>query len=420
MVSDGYKDTEIGVIPESWEVVKLEDTVKKLQSGGTPLSSNSDFYDGDIPFVKIDDITRSGKYLFNTKVAITKNGLDSSSAWLVPVNSILYSMYASIGFVSINKVEVSTNQAIMNIIPDGSKITLEFLYQYLLDLKGKIDKFIDQTTQKNLNAQKVRNFKIPLPPLKEQEKIADILSTADDKIDAIATQIEKAETLKKGLLQKLLSEGIGHSEFKDSELGKIPTSWEVEKLRNTTSKITDGSHFSPIPMKNTGYMIATVKDMTDHKFDYTACVNISNKEFNSLKANGCMPKINDVLFSKDGTIGKTFVFQDKLELVLLSSIAIIRPKEQILNSFYLVQVLKSNIFYKQLKGLSSGSALKRLVLKAINDIKIPLPPLEEQKQIADILLTADEKLEVLRGKKKKYETLKKGLLQKLLSGEVRV
>ena len=149
MVAEGYKKTEIGVIPVEWNVVKLETIVKKLQSGGTPLSTNPDFYDGDIPFVKIDDITRSGKYLLNTKVSITESGLDSSSAWLVPIDSILYSMYASIGFLSINKIEVSTNQAIMNIIPDSSKITLEFLYQYLLDLKGKIDKFIDQTTQKN-------------------------------------------------------------------------------------------------------------------------------------------------------------------------------------------------------------------------------------------------------------------------------
>lgn len=200
-----FKESEVGRIPKEWEVVRLENVVKKLQSGGTPLSTNQDFYGGDIPFVKIDDITRSGKYLVDTKISITQKGLDNSSAWLVPIDSILYSMYASIGFLSVNKVEVATNQAIMNIIPDSSKITLEFLYQYLLDLKGKIDKFIDQTTQKNLNAKKVKNFKIPLPPLPEQKQIAKILSSTDEKLDTLRTKKVKYERLKKGLMQKLLT-----------------------------------------------------------------------------------------------------------------------------------------------------------------------------------------------------------------------
>ena len=326
MVADGYKETEIGVIPVEWDVVRLEDIVKKLQSGGTPLSTNSDFYDGDIPFVKIDDITRSGKYLVNTKVAITQNGLDSSSAWLVPINSILYSMYASIGFLSINKVEVSTNQAIMNIIPDGSKITLEFLYQYLLDLKGKIDKFIDQTTQKNLNAQKVKNFKIPLPPLKEQEKIADILSTADDKIDVIASQIEKAEIVKKGLLQKLLSEGIGHSKFKDSELGKIPESWEMKKLKEVVNINPNSLTNSTNPNFEIEYIdissiveTGTISETNIYKFSEapSRARRIINK--------------NDVLLSTVRPYLKSFsiVKDDKDNLICSTGYAVLRAKEEL-------------------------------------------------------------------------------------------
>ncbi len=416
MVADGYKETEIGVIPVEWDVVRLEDIVKKLQSGGTPLSTNSDFYDGDIPFVKIDDITRSGKYLVNTKVAITQNGLDSSSAWLVPINSILYSMYASIGFLSINKVEVSTNQAIMNIIPDGSKITLEFLYQYLLDLKGKIDKFIDQTTQKNLNAQKVKNFKIPLPPLKEQEKIADILSTADDKIDVIASQIEKAEIVKKGLLQKLLSEGIGHSKFKDSELGKIPESWEMKKLKEVVNINPNSLTNSTNPNFEIEYIdissiveTGTISETNIYKFSEapSRARRIINK--------------NDVLLSTVRPYLKSFsiVKDDKDNLICSTGYAVLRAKEQTYYEF-IYQFLLTDIFMGQVDTMLVGSNYPAINSNDVKNIKFSLPPLEEQKQIADILSTADEKVEILKAKKQMYETLKKGLLQKLLSGEVRV
>ncbi|MFY9084057.1 restriction endonuclease subunit S [Aliarcobacter cryaerophilus] len=408
-------------LPVGWELVTLESISRKMQSGGTPLSSNKSFYNGDIPFVKIDDITSSAKYLYKTKINITKEGLENSSAWIVPINSILYSMYASLGFLVINKIPVATNQAIMNIIPDSDKVELEYLYQFLIDFKNKINKFIDQTTQKNLNAQKVKNFLINLPPLEEQKKIADILSTVDKKIAFVEDNINATEELKKGLMQKLLTEGIGHTEFKDSELGRIPESWEIKRLNSICNKITDGSHFSPIPNKNTGFYIATVKDMLSNTFNINTCTHIEENDFKLLEINGCKPEIGDILFSKDGTIGKTFVYKDmKIPLVVLSSIAIIKPIFKVLDSLFTMHVLKSNIFYKQLNGLSSGSALKRVVLKAIKEIKIPFPPLEEQKQIAEILSTVDNKLENLKEKKQYFEELKKGLMQKLLTGEIRV
>ena len=111
----------------------------------------------------------------------------------------------------------------------GVKYTLQKL------LKNRIDKEKNAGNTPYITLDTITDMKIPLPPLKEQEKIADILSTVDEKIDAIEEQIQKAEILKKGLLQKLLSEGIGHSEFKDSELGKIPESWEVVELASITT-----------------------------------------------------------------------------------------------------------------------------------------------------------------------------------------
>ncbi len=277
------------------------------------------------------------------------------------------------------------------------------------------------TAQIGINKKTVSEQVLAIQPIEEQKKIADILSTVDKKIALVEENINATEELKKGLMQKLLTEGIGHTEFKDSELGRIPESWELKRLNSVCNKITDGSHFSPIANKNTGFYIATVKDMLLNTFNINTCTHIEENDFKLLEANGCKPENGDILFSKDGTIGKTFVYKDmEIPLVVLSSIAIIKPIYKVLDSSFTMHVLKSNIFYKQLNGLSSGSALKRVVLKAIKEIRIPLPPLEEQKQIAEILSTVDNKLENLKEKKQYFEELKKGLMQKLLTGEVRV
>lgn len=203
--------------------------------------------------------------------------------------------------------------------------------------------------------------------------------------------------------------------YKMTELGEIPVEWEVSRLDTISTKITDGSHYSPEPTPNTGYLIATVKDMLNSSFNLNSCVEITSADFDALVRNGCKPSKDDILFSKDGTIGKVFVFDGNNDIVLLSSIALIRLNGR--NAFpqYVGQVLKSHIFYNQLDGLMSGSAIRRLVLKAIKSIKLPLPPLAEQQKIATILSTVDEKIEVIEAQISQTQELKKGLMQKLLT-----
>lgn len=194
---DGFDD--------EWEEVRLGEIVKKMQSGGTPKADNQEFYNGNIPFVKVNDITSSGKYLIKTESSITEKGLKNSSAWIVPINSIIYSMYASVGFLSINTIEVATSQAMINIILDLEKANLEYIYYHLLDFKKNVHTYVETGTQGNLNAQTVRNLKIKLPSLPEQQKIAEVLSLADDEINLLKTELEELNLQKKALMQKLLT-----------------------------------------------------------------------------------------------------------------------------------------------------------------------------------------------------------------------
>jgi len=188
---------------DNWEEKKLGDICKKARSGGTPKSTNRDFYNGNIPFLSIADMTKSGKNIFKTEKKITKLGLDNSSAWIVPKQSIVYSMYASVGFVAINKIELATSQAMINLIPKRNEIVLEYFYYYLLFFKRFVYRFIETGTQGNLNAQIVKNLDIPIPSLSEQEKIAFFLTSLDDIINSTGQKITALEKWKKGLMQKM-------------------------------------------------------------------------------------------------------------------------------------------------------------------------------------------------------------------------
>lgn len=190
---------------DKWQEVKLGNIAKKMQSGGTPKADNQEFYNGNISFVRINDITSSEKYLTKTESTITEKGLKNSSTWIVPINSIIYSMYASVGFLSINKIEVATSQAMINIILDLEKANLEYIYYYLLDFKKNVHIYIETGTQGNLNAKTIKNFKIFLPSILEQQKIAEVLSLADSEINLLKNELEELKLQKKALMQKLLT-----------------------------------------------------------------------------------------------------------------------------------------------------------------------------------------------------------------------
>ncbi|WP_297967939.1 restriction endonuclease subunit S [uncultured Campylobacter sp.] len=188
-----------------WHTAALGEISLKMQSGGTPQATNEKFYGGDIYFLKISDITQSGKYIHKTQYTITKAGLENSSAWLVPIDSLIYSMYASVGFVSINKVELATSQAMMCIVINPEIIDLEFLYYALIKFKEKIYSLIETGTQGNLNSKIVKSIEISFPNLSEQTKIAQILSDMDDEISALQDEIGKLKMIKQGAMDELLS-----------------------------------------------------------------------------------------------------------------------------------------------------------------------------------------------------------------------
>ena len=176
----------------------------EMGSGGTPLSSVSEYYDGDIPWVSISDMTKGGKVIESTERNLTALGFANSAAQMFPTDSVLYAMYASLGECSIAGVSLCASQAILG-IRVKSNLSSEFLYYYLTSLKPIVKSIGQQGTQSNLNKGMVQDFRISLPPVAEQTAIATILSDMDAEIAELETQLAKTRALKQGMMHKLLT-----------------------------------------------------------------------------------------------------------------------------------------------------------------------------------------------------------------------
>jgi len=187
---------------EGWEVKTLGE-IAEMYSGGTPLTSIPSYYNGNIPWVVIADITKAGKYISETEKTISQEGVSNSSAKLFKKGVLLFAMYASIGKTTIALMDTTCNQAILGIEP--KLIDKEYLYYYL-SFKERHFITMGQTgTQSNLSKDMVQKLEIPIPKSKEEQiQIATILSDMDAEITALETKLEKYKRVKLGMMQNLL------------------------------------------------------------------------------------------------------------------------------------------------------------------------------------------------------------------------
>jgi type I restriction enzyme S subunit len=196
-------DKRLPGFSDNWEKKRLGD-VSEMGSGGTPPSSNADFYDGDIPWVSISDMTKCGKTITITERNLSGAGLANSSAQMFPTGTVLYAMYASLGECSIAGVPLCSSQAILGIRVKPS-LDNQFLYYFLSSLRATVRTLGQQGTQANLNKGMVQSFQLRLPPRPEQTAIASILIDMDAEIAALEQKLAKARQIQQGMMQELLT-----------------------------------------------------------------------------------------------------------------------------------------------------------------------------------------------------------------------
>jgi len=418
----GYKKTKIGEIPVDWEI----DELKKITSYVDYRGKTPPKVDQGIFLVTAKNI-RSGRidYERSKEYVPTELYEEIMSRGKPLLGDVLITTEAPFGEVAyIDNENIALAQRIIKYRGFDKIIRNDFLrYTFLSDyFQNSLDRESTGSTVKGIKGSRLHKLNILIPPLQEQKKIAKILITVDEKIAIITTKIQATESIKKGLMQRLLTQGIGHTKFKESKLGRIPESWDVVNFEELLSDERNALGYG-ILQPGTGVedgvpMLRTV-DLTETGLvPNTKVIKVTHEM--SKQFSKTVLKDGDIILSVMGTLGRTVLVQEEwIGWNVNRALAVIRLNDKMINK-YLIQYFKSPIFKNIIRTQSLGSAQMRINLSELRIYPVPLPSKKEQKEIADILFSVDDKLEVLQNKKSAYQDLKKGLMQQLLTGKVRV
>lgn len=388
--------TVLGNIPDSWQSVTLGEIIKLKSGDGL---SKADSLEGKYPVYGGNGITNYHKSYNHSESKLIIGRVGAKCGCIHRTEKYSW---------------ITDNALIINtVLSDTDTNFLEFILNRL-----DLNQYANKNAQPVISGGKIYPLRIPLPPLPEQQKIAEILSTVDAKIEVIDQQIIETQALKKGLMQRLLTKGIGHTEFKDSVLGEIPKSWEVVEL-NKIAKCTVGIATSTTHAYcEKGVLLLRNQNIKEGKIALNDVLYIT-AEFDELNKSKRLEE-DDIITVRTGYPGISAVVPKELAGSQSFTTLIIRRKsEKILSKFlcYYINSEKGKTFFQ---SNQAGGGQQNVGSKTLESMKITIPTLLEQIQIVNILSSVDEKLEVLSEKKKHYQELKKGLMQQLLTGKIRV
>jgi len=370
--------------------------------------------------------------IFNTDEQITEEALKETSCSIFPVGTVLVAMYGGfnqIGRTGLLKVPAAINQALSGLVLDSKKVSPEFLINYL-NGNVKVWKKFAASSRKdpNITREDVCGFPVLIPPLPEQKKIASILTSVDEVIKNTQKQIDKLQDLKKATMNELLTKGIGHTEFKDSELGRIPKSWEITKIsdiRDTADRYSFtggpfGSNLKREDYSEKGIRIIQLQNIGDGQFLDKYKIYTSEEKADDLFSCNIYP--GDIILSKMGDpVARATLIPDFDTRYLMASdgIRLSINKEKYSGKFIL-ESINHHTFRYQAELSSTGSTRKRIGLTDLRTLLIACPILAEQKEIASILISMDKNIKEKQHKLTQTQSLKKSLMQDLLTGKVRV
>jgi type I restriction enzyme, S subunit len=380
------KDSEIYSFIDMASLNEDSPKVKSIQFKPFQGQSSSKFKNGDVLFARITPCTENGK------------------------TALVNEITTEYGFGSTEFIVLS---------PKEEKLDSLYLYYLVKDsrLRNKaIARMVGSTGRQRVpNEFFKEELVLGLPNVNEQRKIAAILSSVDDAIEKTEAIIEQTEKVKKGLMQQLLTKGIGHTKFKKTEIGEIPEEWEVKNIGELAEKILGGG--TPSREVQNYYKgnipWATVKDITYYILNTTEEYISDEAVENS--ATNVIPAGNVIIATRIG-LGK--VFMNIVDMAINQDLKGIIPKTELIEAEYLLWCLLSKA--EKIESMGTGTTVKGIRLEQLKEILLPIPQKSEQKRIVSILNNLEEKIKNERKKHITLLLLKKGLMQVLLTGEVRV
>ena len=424
---------------EEWEDKSFADAYNSAAEGGTPSTSVKDYYvGGSIPFVKIEDTEQ--KYIHDTASHITEKGMNNSSAWLIPSNSIIFTNGATIGNVAINKVPVTTKQGILGVIQDTSKFDLEYLYYALStdEFQTEVEKRQSKGTFATIILRNLDKIDIPHTSLPEQRKIGEFFKQLDELIGAKEQELEKLRQIKLALLDKMFPSdsqdninGGGKSLIYkmlqnssqlvvSSPAPNTPTirfrgftePWEKYLIsrRVTYGK---GRGYSKANLQQSGTPILLYGTLyTDYNTNITEVDRYSTK-----KEWAVISKGNEVVVPASGETAEDIARASailKAGIIVGGDLNIIYPDDKLDASFLALELTYGNSHRKLVKK-AQGISVVHLHNTDISELEINVPSYNEQRKIGDFFRSQDEAIANSQLQINKLKTIKQACLSQMFA-----
>jgi len=409
-------------IPKDWVWMTIDQITLKMNAGSTPRGGKKVYRNNGIMFIRSQNV-QMGRLETKYIAYISKEIHQKMEGSKVYYGDVLLNITgASIGRITwfnLKNCEANVNQHVSVIrlvenIPDW--IVLFFSTKW--GQKQILD-YQSGSTRQGLNINNQKQLMFPLAPLKEQIKIISILNNLNKIIIGTQKIIKQLQLLKKGLMQRLFTQGIGHTEFKETKLGNIPKDWDVVRLDNISNNLYYGITAKAVS-KESKIKMLRVTDIKNYNIDGNNLpfCKITEKRNNIQKY---YITRGDLIVARAGTTGISVLIDRDINNAIFGSYLIKIVLNEKVYPKFIHYFFQSSMYWKQIKACQAGSTLKNINLPILKSLRVTIPPsIKEQEKIASILSNIDKKIEIELDYKNKRKEIKKGLMHDLLTGKKRV
>lgn len=417
----GYKETKIGWIPEDWKAAKIRSIATLVGGFGFSKDEQGNKDNVDTPFIKVSDMNLIGneKYINHSNNYVTNSQIESLHWKPLPMNTIVFAKVGAALLLNrrrILKQKTLIDNNMMGVIPN-KRIQPEYLYFLLQNIDfGRI---VNIGALPSVNQAQVGSIRIPVPPLPEQRKIAEILSTWDKAIELVGKQIDVRQRLKKGLMQQLL---VGKMRFpvfiqsdakQETKFGDLPLDWNYVPISKIAEQVLDqNDNGDDLPVLSCTKYVGLVDSL---KYFGKQVFSKDTSAYKVVRRGYFAYATNHI---EEGSIG----YQDLYDKGLVSPMYTVFHTNEKVDDVFLYKLLKTEL-YRHIFEINTNASVNRrgsLRWNGFSKIKIPLPSTKEQLALAAVLDTFEREIEINKKQLDLLENQKQGLMQKLLTGEVRV
>lgn len=407
----GYKVTEIGEIPEEWKTERL-DRLVKLEKGKKPEQLHNEQRAETLPYLVAESLRTGVSHKWVTP---------DDDVILVDKNDVVLiwdGSYSGDVFRGISGVLAST---MVKIEPKFENVDKKFLYYFLKTKFRVLNSTATGTAVPHVSKITFDTLNVPLPPVSEQQKIASILSTLDESIQRTDQIIVKTQLLKKGLMQQLLTKGIGHTKFKQTEIGEVSEGWKVVALENIVASYKNGIYKRP-EFYGRGVPSVRMYNIGDGKVnpDGAPLLEVTDEE---LEQYGLIP--GDIVVNMVNSIdlvGKAGIVPEGMGPATFESKNIrVRLLRDMCIPQFLAYFMSADLWFRQIRSVIKPAIAQATINQEdLNRVLVCIPSLSEQQKIISILSSIDHKISGVKRRNQQLQQMKKGLMQVLLTGKVRV